>query len=102
MNTLLIYDSTGYIISQMSGAVREPQGGVQFIWTEIPTGKQIKITDGIGVDVNVTPNVAILEDIPLTEMELLQADQLLQSNRLSEKEMDDIAFQEYVLSMLPQ
>ncbi|MBU3176102.1 hypothetical protein KPL47_06935 [Clostridium estertheticum] len=69
MNALLIYDSTGYIISKMSGSVREPQG-IPFIWVEIPEGKQIKTTDGIGVDVSVTPNVAILEDIPKTETEL--------------------------------
>lgn len=72
MNILIIYDGTGYIISQMSGAVREPIG-VPFLWVEVPTGKQIKITDGIGVDISVTPNVAILEDIPKTELEILQA-----------------------------
>ena len=71
MNTLIIYDSTGYIISQMSGAVREPVG-IPFIWVEIPIGKQLKITDGIGIDVSVMPNVAILEDIPLTEIEIMQ------------------------------
>ena len=70
MNTLIIYDNTGYIISTISGAIRDPQGGVQFIWTIIPVGKQIKITDGIGVDVTVTPNLAILEDIPKTELEI--------------------------------
>ena len=71
MNTLLIHDSTGYVISQMSGAVREPVG-IPFIWVEIPTGKRIKLTDGIGVDVSVTPNVVILEDIPKTDVELLK------------------------------
>ena len=74
MNTLIIYDETGYVISQMSGAVREPQG-IPFLWVEIPEGKRIKLTNGIGVDVSVTPNVAILEDIPPTEMELLWAAQ---------------------------
>jgi hypothetical protein len=69
MNTLLIYDNTGYIISLMSGSVREPQG-IPFIWAEIPAGKQIKITDGIGVDVSVTPNVATLENIPKTVEEI--------------------------------
>lgn len=74
MNTLIIYDNTGYIISQMSGSVREPSGGVQFLWVEIPIGKQLKITDGIGVDVTVTPHQAFLEDIPKTEIELLKND----------------------------
>lgn len=72
MNTLIIYDNTGYIISQMAGSIREPQGGVQFLWAEIPEGKQLKITDGIGVDVTKTPHQAILEDIPKTEIELLK------------------------------
>ena len=72
MNTLIIYDNLGYIISTASGDIREPQGGVQFIWAEIPTGKQIKMFNGIGVDVTVTPNVAILEDIPKTEIEVVQ------------------------------
>ena len=102
MNTLIIYDDLGYIISTASGAIREPQGGVQFIWTEIPIGKQIKITNGIGVDISVTPNKAILEDIPKTETELLQADQVLQSERTTQIEMDAMAFQDYVLSVLPQ
>lgn len=69
MNTLLIYDSTGYIITQMSGAVREPIS-IPFIWVEIPVGKRIKLTDGVGVDMSVTPNVAFLEDIPKIVEEL--------------------------------
>ena len=72
MNTLIIYDNLGYIISQMSGIEREPQGGVQFLWVVIPIGKQIKSTNGIGIDVSVTPNVAILEDIPKTELEIVK------------------------------
>lgn len=71
MNTLIIYDITGYVISTGSGSVREPIG-IPFLWVEIPEGKQIKLTDGIGVDVNITPNVAILEDIPKTETEVLK------------------------------
>ena len=75
MNTLIIYDNTGYVISQMAGSIREPQGGVQFLWAEIPDGKQLKITDGIGIDVSKTPHQAILEDIPKTEIELLKEQQ---------------------------
>ena len=75
MNTLIIYDNTGYVISQMAGSIREPQGGVQFLWVEIPTGKQLKVTDGIGVDVTKTPHQAILEDIPKTDIELLKEQQ---------------------------
>jgi len=72
MNTLIIYDNTGYVISTMAGSIREPQGGVQFLWVEIPEGKRLKLTDGIGVDVTKTPHQAILEDIPKTEIELLK------------------------------
>jgi hypothetical protein len=75
MNTLIIYDNTGYVISQMAGSIREPQGGVLFLWAEIPDGKQLKLTDGIGIDVSVTPHQAILEDVPKTEIELLKGQQ---------------------------
>lgn len=51
-------------------APREPIG-VPFLWVDIPEGKQIKTTDGIGVDVSVTPHQVILEDIPKTEAEIL-------------------------------
>lgn len=73
MYTLIIYDETGYVLSIRSGepAPKEPIG-VPFLWVEIPEGKQIKITDGIGVDVSVTPHQAILEDIPPTEVDTLK------------------------------
>lgn len=73
MNTLIIYDNTGYVISTMSGepAPREPIG-VPFLWVDITTGKQLKITDGIGVDTSVTPHQAILEDIPPTQVQILE------------------------------
>ena len=73
MNTLIVYDNTGFVISVMSGepAPREPQG-VPFIWVDIPQGKQLKITNGIGVDVSVTPHQVILEDVPPTEIDQLK------------------------------
>lgn len=103
MNTLIIYDSTGYILDVKSGGIREPIG-VPFIWVEIPVGKRLKTTiDGLAlIDVTVTPNVAILEDIPKTETELLQIDQAFQVERLRQIELDAMAFQDYVLSVLPQ
>lgn len=75
MSTLIIYDNEGYIISTRNGepAPREPQG-VPFLWIDIPSGKQIKYTDGIGVDVTKTPHQVILEDIPPSEMELLKTE----------------------------
>lgn len=73
--TLVIYDETGFIFSQMSMSFREPSG-IPFLLTDIPEGQRIKMTDGIGVDVSVTPHQVILEDIPKTEVELLK-EQLL-------------------------
>lgn len=67
MQTLLIYDNTGYIYVQITGSYRTPEGGLQFIETEIPEGKQI-----VSVDVRTTPNVAIFEDIPPSDTEVLQ------------------------------
>lgn len=74
MKTLIIYDNEGYIISTRQGqpSPRVPVG-VPYLEVEIPEGKQIKITDGIGVDVSVTPNQVILEDIPPTQVETLES-----------------------------
>lgn len=70
--TLIIYDNTGFVLGIRGGETeREPQG-VPFLWVEIPQGKRIKTSDGFGVDVTVTPNVAVLEDIPPTEEEILK------------------------------
>lgn len=75
--TLIIHDETGYILDSRSGypLPREPQG-VPFLWVEIPQGKQIKKTDGVGVDVSVEPHQVILEDIPPTEIEVLKGENL--------------------------
>lgn len=69
--TLIIYDETGYIIQQITGSYRLPQG-VPYLELDIPEGKQLKVTNGIGVDISVTPHQAILEDIPPTEVESLE------------------------------
>ena len=73
MNALIIHDNEGYILSIRQGEPkpREPIG-VPFLWVDIPEGKRLKIIDGIGVDVSVTPHQAILEDIPKSEVELLR------------------------------
>ncbi|MCG1029321.1 hypothetical protein J5S49_13570 [Virgibacillus halodenitrificans] len=73
MNTLIIYDNEGYILSIRQGepAPREPIG-VPFLWVDIPEGKRIKVIDGIGVDTSVTPHEVILEDIPPSEVDVLE------------------------------
>lgn len=73
MKTLIIYDNEGYIISTRQGqpSPRVPVG-VPCLEVEIPEGKQVKTTNGIGVDTSVTPHEVILEDIPPTEMDELK------------------------------
>lgn len=73
MKTLIIYDNEGYIISTRQGqpSPRVPVG-IPYLEVEIPQDKQIKVTDGIGVDVSVAPHEVILEDIPPTENDLMK------------------------------
>lgn len=70
MQTLVVYDETGFILSMRSGepAPREPVG-VPFMWVEIPNGKRI-----VGVDVSTIPHQPIFEDIPPSEMDILKAE----------------------------
>ena len=74
MKHLIIYDNEGFILSMMAErpSLREPIG-VPFLWAEIPQGKQIQFTDGIGVNVSTTPHELILEDAPASETQLLEA-----------------------------
>lgn len=68
MKTLIIYDNAGYIYLQTSGTEnRIPNGRINYLEIEIPSGKQ-----AINVDITVTPNIPIFEDIPLSETELLK------------------------------
>lgn len=74
MQTLIIYDNTGYVIGIHGGepAPREPIG-IPFLWVDIPEGRQLKINNGIGVNVSVTPHQVILEDIPPSKVETLES-----------------------------
>lgn len=64
MKTLVIYDSKGTIFYQAQGDVSEPEGGLLFLWTEIPAGKILK-----SIDTTKTEHVAIFEDIPKSELD---------------------------------
>lgn len=86
MKTLIIYDSQGYILSNITGNYRVPLG-VPFLETDIPEGKRIKITDGIGVDVTVTPHQVILEDIPPSETEVLKQQMAMQEQAIADLTM---------------
>lgn len=60
MQTLVIYDNTGYIISQSQGSnLREP-AGVPFMWVEIPQEKRV-----IRIDVSKNPHIPVFEDVIL-------------------------------------
>lgn len=65
MKTLIIYDNTGYILLTQSGEYRTPEGGIQFIEVEVPTGKR-------AVSIDTETNTPVYEDIPKSETELLQ------------------------------
>lgn len=81
MNTLIIYDNSGYVYVQMASMEnRIPQGGINYLDVEIPTGKQV-----ISVDTTVIPHVPVLEDIPKTQEEL-NAEKIA----LMQKALDDL------------
>ena len=65
MQTLIIYDSEGIIISQMGGDVREPVG-VPFLWAEVPQGKYI-----VSIDVSGEEHIPIFTEHQKSEMEVL-------------------------------
>ncbi|MFG3612365.1 hypothetical protein [Rummeliibacillus stabekisii] len=82
--TLIIHDETGYVIQQITGSYRVPQG-ISYIEVEVPEGK--RVVSDIGVDVSVTPHQAILEDLPLSETEQLKNKVELQEKALAELTM---------------
>lgn len=87
MKTLIIYDSKGYVLSNITGSYRVPNG-VPFLEVEIPFGKQLKYTDGIGVDVSKTPHEVILEDIPLSEIDVFKKEN--EELKVSQLEQDTL------------
>lgn len=65
IKTLIIYDTTGYIIQQMSGSYRVPVG-IPYLEIDMDNYKG-KIIDKI--DVSVTPNVPIFMELPKTDLQ---------------------------------
>lgn len=63
MKNLIIYDNTGYIIIQMGGNYRVPQGGIQFLEVELPENKR-------PISVDVEKKQVIFEDLPKTDIEV--------------------------------
>ncbi|NMA66270.1 MAG: hypothetical protein GX957_08535 [Clostridiaceae bacterium] len=67
MNSLIIYDQTGFIISQKQGTnLREPIG-IPFIWVEVPQGKYVT-----SIDVSGETHVPVFEDLPKSEVQELK------------------------------
>ncbi len=87
MKTLVIYDGTGFIISQMQGSdLREPIG-IPFLLIEIPQGKLLK-----SIDVSETEHKPIYEDLPKPETQKLQelVDQLIIDNLNMQQQIDTL------------
>lgn len=60
MQTLVIYDNSGFILSQAQGSnLREPVGVPFLILNDAPTGKYLT-----RIDVSKTPHTPIYEDMP--------------------------------------
>ena len=58
--TLVIYDSTGFILSQAQGSIlREPVGVPFLMLNDAPNGKYLT-----RIDVSKTPHVPVYEDVP--------------------------------------
>lgn len=77
MKTLVFYDNNGKIFYMTTGSYEIPNGGIQYLETEIPSGKMLVSID-VSDHKNPTP---IFEDIPEDET----------SKRLSELEEEDMA-----------
>ena len=77
MKTLVFYDNNGKIFHMVTGAYEIPNGGIQYLETEISEGKML-----VYVDVSDASNpIPVFEDIPEDEM----------TKRLSELEEEDMA-----------
>lgn len=71
MDTLILYDEEGYIISTRKG-IPNPKvpSGVPYLWVNVPEGQRINVI--AGVDITKTPHTVELELIKKTEIETLK------------------------------
>lgn len=77
MKTLVFYDNNGKIFCMTTGTYEIPDGGIQYLETEIPEGKMLVSVDVSNPD-NHTP---VFKDIPEDET----------SKRISELEEENMA-----------
>ena len=69
IKTLVIYDTQGYVIQQISGDYRIPVG-IPYLEVDVPEGKRVLTENGINVTAN--PHQPIFEDIPNYEIESIK------------------------------
>ena len=69
MNTLIIYDLSGRVISQISGMYEVPNG-IPYMELEVPAGKYVS-----NVDVTKEPHEPVFVDLPNSELDLLKEKQ---------------------------
>ncbi len=66
MKTLIIYDTEGFIVQQITGTYRIPVG-IPYLESEIPSGKI-----ATSVNVSTTTHTLVLEDVPQSQVESLE------------------------------
>ena len=76
---LIIYDNTGFIVSQMSGNAREPVG-IPFMWVDVPEDKRI-------VSVDPETGTPVYEDLPVPEIQQLKEQIATQEQAILELSM---------------
>ncbi|NRT78106.1 hypothetical protein [Clostridium beijerinckii] len=68
MKGLIIYDDLNNVFVQMTGTdFKIPEGELHSLVVEVPDGKTLS-----GLDTSASPPVAIIQDVPKTDIEKLQ------------------------------
>ena len=67
MKTLLIYDNSGRILLRQEGNYILPEGGIQYIEIQIPSGKCL-------ISIDMDTHLPIYENLPKNDIEILRDD----------------------------
>lgn len=70
MKTLIIFDNTGSIYFQASGDIREPQGGLNYLWVEL---KENQYVDAIDVSGDAPTAIIKEHEQPIDDVAELKA-----------------------------
>lgn len=65
--TRVLYDNTGKVFDIRDGYYEIPQGGINYLEVDVPAGKHI-----VSVDTTVAPHVVVLEDNPVSDVDILK------------------------------